>query len=366
MRIRRPDILARHVVLLAATLSVLLVGCSSAGPAESDSGETGSAAETVPQSLTVVDDQGREVTFYGPAERAVVIGSFNVDLALALGARDQIVGIDSKTINELSYADFPEDLAVGANGTELNYESIAEKNPDVVFIYRNHDWAEAAEQLDKFGIPVVVLSTWVFSEWDKSIDLLAQILGKQEQAESVHQFTTDIGDLLARTDGVDPLLTYYEDSKGATTGAEGGKNFALEAAGVRNIFGATPGNTIESDAAAVLTADPGLIVVETSNTYGGSTQDVFKSKADELLARPGWGDLAAVRDGKLYLYNAWAFDIAGNQITPLFYAKWAYPDLYQDVDPFDFVGRWAHDFIGAKNFNAEDGYVYQVGGVDNG
>lgn len=358
MPLHRPATLARHVTVIVATLAVLLTGCSGSG-----SGGDQPAA-SAPESFTVVDDQGREVAFDGPAQRAVVIGSFNVDLALALGARDQIVGIDAKTINELNYADFPEDLAVGANGTELNYESIAEKNPEAVFIYRNHDWAEAAEQLDRFGIPVVVLSTWVFSEWDKSIDLLATVLGRQTEAKAVHQFTTDIGDLLARTEGVDPVATYYEDSKGATTGADGGKNFALQAAGVRNIFGTTSGNTIDSDAAAVLTADPGLIVVETSNTYGGSSEDTYRSKADELLARPGWADLTAVRDGKLYLYNAWAFDIAGNQITPLFYAKWAYPDLYNDVDPFDFVGRWAHDFIGATDFDADSGYVYRVGGAD--
>ncbi|MGE0778322.1 ABC transporter substrate-binding protein [Mycolicibacterium sp.] len=363
MPLADPIRFARHVIaVLTALAAVLLAGCSSS----TDAADPAPTSDAAPRGFTVVDDQGRELSFDAPAERAVVIGSFNVDLALALGARDQIVGIDTKTIKELNYANFSEDLSVGANGTELNYEAIVGKDPDVVFIYRNHDWAEAAEQLEKFDIPVVALSTWVFSEWDKSIDLLATVLGRQQQAEAVHKFTTDIGDLLSRTKDVTPLPTYYEDSKGATTGAEGGKNFALQAAGVRNIFGDTPGNTIDSDPAAVLTADPGLIVVETSNTYGGSAQDVFASKADELLARPGWTDLAAVRDGKLYLYNAWAFDIAGNQITPLFYAKWAYPDLYEDVDPFDFVGRWAHDFIGAKDFNPDDGYVYRVDNADRG
>ncbi|WP_006246707.1 ABC transporter substrate-binding protein [Mycolicibacterium tusciae] len=350
-----PQITRHTRALLAAAVGVfILVGCSNAS-SDSTAPEAKSA-----ESFTVVDDQGRELTFDGPVERAVIVGSFNVDLALALGARDQIVGIDSKTIGELNYADFSDDLSVGANGTELNYESIAEKNPDVVFIYRNHDWADAAAQLDKFGIPVVVASTWVFSEWNKSIDLLATVLGRKQEAAAVHQLTTDIDDLLARTKNVAKIPTYYEDSKGATTGADGGKNFALQAAGVENIFGTTPGNVIDSDPAAVLSADPGLIVVETSNTYGGSSDGVFQTKADELLARPGWADLAAVRDGKLFLYNAWAFDIAGNQITPLFYAKWAYPDLFADVDPFDFVARWAHDFIGAKDFSPEDGYVYRV------
>jgi iron complex transport system substrate-binding protein len=356
-RIRRQAL----ALLTAAVTLATVVSCSAADPAETPATSSSAGA------ITVRDDQRREISFDAPAQRAVVVGSFNVDLALALGARDQIVGIDSKTIGELAFAGFPQDLSVGQNGNELNYEAIAEKDPDVVFIYRNHGWAEASEQLKKFDIPVVVLSTWVFSEWDQSIDLLAKVLGREKEAQRVHGFTDDIDGLLARTKGVQPVAeAYYEDSDGQTSGADGGKNFTLQAAGTNNIFGTTPGNVIDSDPAAVLSADPDVVVVETSNTYGGTPADVFAAKADELLARPGWSGLSAVRQGKLYLYNAWPFDIAGNQITPLFYAKWAYPDLFEDVDPFTFVSRWAKDFVGATGFTPADGYVHQVAATPAG
>ncbi|MEZ3159463.1 ABC transporter substrate-binding protein [Microbacterium sp. BWT-B31] len=341
---------------LVAALALSLTACSSAPSAAPP--EDAAAAASGP--LVVTDDQGRKVTLEdGPADRAVVVGSFNVDLVLALGAKDEIVGVDQRTIDDLNFAGFDDSLSVGANGNELNYEAIIAKNPDVVFIYRNQGWEAAAQQLEPLGIPVVVLSTWVFSEWNASVELAATVLGREDEAAKVAAFSDEIATLLDRSKGGE-ASAYYETSDGATSGIEGGKSLAIKAANIRNIFGQSPGNTIDADPVAILNEDPDIIVVETSNAYGGTSESDFQVKADELLARAGWNDLTAVKNEDLHLYNAWAFDLAGNQITPLFYAKWAYPDLYEDIDPLDYVTKWANEFVGADDFDPADGYVYRV------
>lgn len=349
------------LLISALALTGALAACSPSEPSESDS-DSPSAQEASDGGapLVVVDDQGREHTLDGPADRAVVIGSFNVDLVLALGARDQIVGTDQQTIDRLAASELPADLAVGANGNELNHEEIIARDPDVVLIYRNHGWEAVADQLEDFDIPVVVLSTWVFDEWDASVELAAAVLGREDGAEAVGGFSEGIGELLARTEGAEPRVLYYEDSAGQSTGNEGGKNFAILAAGVENLFGDVDGNQIDVDPEAVLQGDPDVIAVETSNTYGGTTPEDFRSVGDDLLDRVGWSELTAVQESNLWLYNAWAFDLAGNQITPLFFAKWAYPELYEDIDPLDYVEEWAEDFIGVEGFERDDGYVYNV------
>ncbi|GAB2453310.1 ABC transporter substrate-binding protein [Xylanimonas ulmi] len=351
--------IARHATALitAAALLGAAAGCAptSAG-AEPQAGPATSAA------VDVVDDQGRAVHLDGPAQRAVVIGSFNVDLALALGARDQIVGTDEQTIERLAASKLPESLSVGANGTELNAEAIVAKGADVVLIYRNHGWQELASSLEAFDIPVVVLSTWVFDQWDASIDLAAKVLGRQEEAAKVHAFSDDIATLLERSpqDPAKQAVLFYQDSAGKSTGNEGGKNFAIQAAGVRNLFADVAGNQIDIDPEAVIAGSPDLIAVETTNIYGGTSDADYAAKAAELTSQPGWAQLDAVTSGNTFLYNAWAFDLAGNQITPLFFAKWAYPELYRDVDPLDYVTRWAQEYLGITDFNPADGYVHQL------
>lgn len=342
--------------LSAALLLLAVGGCGSA------SSEPSAESAETPVAVTVVDDQQREVTIPdGPADRAVVVGSFNVDLVLALGGREKIVGIDQSTIDRLTASEFSDDLAVGKSGDELNYEAIVAVDPDVVFVYRNHPWEALAEQLAPFDIPVVVLSTWVFTEWENSVALASTVLGLDDGADRLLEFTGRISTLLARTSEVEtPAVLSYEDPDGITSGKDGGKNSAINAAGITNLFGETPGNEIEVDPEAVLEANPDVIVAETSNTYGGTTEADFQAKAAELLARPGWSELSAVTDGHTWLYNAWAFDLAGNQITPLFFAAWAYPELFADVDPLDFVEEWATDFIGVTDFDRNSGYIFQV------
>ncbi|QAY62151.1 ABC transporter substrate-binding protein [Xylanimonas allomyrinae] len=356
----RPISRGAAALLTVAVLAGAAAGCA---PTSADAGPVAPAASPAEsQAVDVVDDQGRAVHLDAPAKRAVVVGSFNVDLALALGARDQIVGTDEQTIERLAASKLPESLSVGANGTELNAEAIVAKDADVVLIYRNHGWQELASTLEAFDIPVVVLSTWVFDQWDESIDLAAAVLGRPQEAAKVHAFSDDIAGLLERSpqDPGAQATLFYEDSAGKSTGSEGGKNFAIRAAGVRNLFADVAGNQIDVDPEAVIAGNPDVIAVETTNIYGGSSASEYAAKAGELTGRPGWSALGAITSGNTYLYNAWAFDLAGNQITPLFFAKWAYPELYQDVDPLDYVARWAHDYLGIEGFDPADGYVHRL------
>ncbi|WP_051951816.1 ABC transporter substrate-binding protein [Actinacidiphila yeochonensis] len=343
---------------LLAITALLAAACGSSPVA--DSGAAG-ASGPGSRAITVTDSAKRTVSFpKGPVSKVAIVGGFNVDLALALGARDQIVGIDTKTIDQENFAGFSKSLSIGESSDALDYERIIASGAQAVVMYGNQPWQEAASSLKSSGVPVLVVSSWISQEWKTDVELLGKVLGREQQAGKVLAFTSKVNALTARAARAPKQATaYYEDDSGKTIGKEGGKTMALADGNVRSIFADRPGNTIDSDPAAILAADPDVIVVETDNVYGGRSDAEFRAVADKLLARPGWKNLRAVKDGNLFLYNPWAFDLAGNQVSPLFFASFAYPDLYKDVDPLSVVAEWSKDFIGAAKFTPR-GYVYQV------
>ncbi|MGW1466363.1 ABC transporter substrate-binding protein [Streptomyces sp. NPDC002308] len=349
---------AASAALLTVT-ALLATACGGNAQDGSDGASGGTGAGS--SSVTVTDSAKRRVTFPdGPIDKVAVVGGFNVDLALALGARDQIVGIDEKTIGQENFAGFPSSLSIGAGADALNYERIVASGAQAVVLYGNQPWQAAETSLKQAGVKVLVVSSWVSQDWKTNVRLLGKVLGRDKEAAKVLAFTDKVGALTARAGQESTRATaYYEDNAGKTSGVEGGKTLAFGDAHVRSIFADSPGNTIDSDPAAVLAADPDIIVVETDNLYGGRSDADYRAIADKLLARPGWKNLKAVRNGKLFLFNPWAFDLAGNQISPLFFASFAYPDRYQDVDPLSVVEEWSKDFIGATKFTPQ-GYVYQV------
>ncbi|MFF4838098.1 ABC transporter substrate-binding protein [Streptomyces sp. NPDC001315] len=350
----------RRLRMVAATALVTvtaLLATACGGNAQAGSDGSGSGASPV----TVTDSAKRTVEFPdGPVGKVAIVGGFNVDLALALGARDQIVGIDEKTINQENFAGFSSSLSIGASSDALNYERIIASGAQAVVLYGNQPWQAAESSLKSSGVKVLVVSSWVSQDWKTNVKLLGKVLGRDKEAAKVLSFTDKVSALTARAGQEKTQATvYYEDKAGQTSGKEGGKTLAFADANIKSIFADSPGNTIDSDPAAVLAADPDIIVVETDNVYGGRSGAEYKAIAAKLLARPGWKNLKAVKNGKLFLYNPWAFDLAGNQISPLFFATFAYPDRYRNVDPLSVVAEWSKDFIGATKFTSQ-GYVYQV------
>ncbi|MGW3664735.1 ABC transporter substrate-binding protein [Streptomyces sp. NPDC005141] len=356
---RRLRKVAAAALLTVTALIATACGGSSQDGSDGAASRSGSSSGASP--VTVTDSVKRKVDFpNGPISKVAIVGGFNVDLALALGARDQIVGIDETTIDQENFAGFPKSLSIGASADALNYERIIQSGAQAVVLYGNHPWQAAESSLKSSGVKVLVVSSWISQDWKTNVRLLGKVLGSDKEAAKVLAFTDKAGALTARAGKVKTQATaYYEDSAGKTIGEEGGKTLAFADANIKSIFAESPGNTIDSDPAAVLAANPDVIVVETDNLYGGRSDTEYKAIADKLLARPGWKNLKAVKNGKLFLYNPWAFDLAGNQISPLFFATFAYPDRYRDVDPLSVVEEWSKDFIGATKFTPQ-GYVYQV------
>src|SRR6185503_18111696 len=104
--------------------------------------------------LVVTDDAGRTVTLAAPARRVVSLAPSSTELLFALGAGDRVVG-------RTTWCKYPAEAtqvpAVG-DGISPNIEAVVARKPDLVVLYRSALNSTAAEQLQRLGIPAVVLA----------------------------------------------------------------------------------------------------------------------------------------------------------------------------------------------------------------
>ncbi|WP_116953119.1 ABC transporter substrate-binding protein [Jiangella endophytica] len=345
-------------VSLVATAAVV-AGCSSTDDAEPR------AADGAGETITITDEQDREVVLPAEVDRVVSINSYNTELLVALGAGETIVGVDDRSVFRAPYGGFTDDDVVGVDFESLNYEKIVEADPDVVFIPRNGVWEDAASTLEQFDIPVVVLTVWDPTIWTENVELVAEIVGAPERADEILEFTDGVHALVAeRVEGLERVPVYYEDGEAfSSAGSNSGKTVAIADAGGRNIFedvGINDGLVITVDPVDVIAADPAVILREDISQFPPYEQDSLRASVDELLAREGWSQLSAVRSGRVVVYNAGPLDAAGRTFSSLYFGAWIHPEAFADVDPDEYVRQWAQEFLGS-DFDATTGYVQTPG-----
>ncbi|UED85115.1 ABC transporter substrate-binding protein [Streptomyces profundus] len=355
---------ARAATLAAAIALVLSAAACGNVTEESPTSEESDGNEG---SLTVVDDVGRTVELDGPAERAVILNSYGNEFAQAIGAGDRVVGFDRVSASRLPYLEIAGDEIVSEDLQEINYESVVQLDPDVFILPRNGAWQEASEQLETFGIPVVVATAWDFDVFHETVELLGEVFDEEAGARQVSGFYDEIFGLITdRVAGTEPVRVYWETEQPYLTGLPGsGFDQIIVAAGGENVFGdLDTGGDEQSettvDPVAILERDPEVVVHEFGPSAEPTGQGRFDTLADELTSRAGWENLSAVADDRVFVTNGWATSGLSKAIGALYLASWLHPEEFADIDPGDYLARWAEEFQGA-DLPDDDAYVQRVG-----
>lgn len=342
-----------------AVAALALTGCGTVTAAE----PTGSAAAA---QITVTDDQGREVVIDGPVERAVVLNSYANEFVRAIGAGDTVVGVDRSSLNRLPYLEITDDEVIAEGLDQINYEAVAALEPDVVVLPRNAVWQEAAEQLEGFGIPVVVATAWDYAVFDDTVDLLGEVFGAEQEADEFQAFADEIQEVVAeRVEGLDTVPVYWETAEPYLTVLPGsGFHAIIEAAGGENVFAEAGGGDVQQeitvDPAEVVTRDPAVIVHEYEPAATPTEASAFAATRDELTSRPGWSAIQAIEDDQVYVANGWATSAIAKSIGALYLATWLHPEAFEDVAADAYLERWVTEFQGT-DFAGVDGYISEPG-----
>lgn len=270
--------------LAAALILGALSGCGGETAQSADSGQTLEAAFPA----VVMDDAGREVTIEARPERIVSLAPANTEIVAALGALDRLVGVTS-------YCDYPEEVTelekVGDFMTP-NVEAIAALDPDLVLVTTGVQ-EDIIEQLEGLGASVVAVDPQTVDALFGSIRTVGAAIGESPAAEDlVASMELQIADIGEKVEGA-PVSCFLEIAQDPlfTVGSGTLLDELIQYAGGENVV--TESGYVPYSVEQLLAANPSVYLA----TKGSM------SNPSDITGRPGYENLAAVADGKVFLLD---------------------------------------------------------------
>jgi iron complex transport system substrate-binding protein len=318
--------------------------------------------------IVVTDVTGRSVTLAAPARRILLAEGRQI-IALSLihpAPVDVLAGWlgDFRKNDPETFAlyrkKFPEIeklpvLGIGNDGTFSVEQAIAIR-PDLAVLGisfapggRSND---VARQLEAAGIPVVFTDFFVtpFENTIPSLRILGRVTGRDKEADEFAAFYAQhmkrIADRLVRAPARRPSIL-VETHAGISDCC-----YAPGAGNIGRFIAFAGGDSISAQVSAGPTAHLGLeyviskspeIYVATGgahlNAIGGLVigpgfdAQTIRARLAAVVARPGFPELRAVRDGRVHalFHNMLATPL--NLLATEALAKWINPDLMKDIDP---------------------------------
>jgi iron complex transport system substrate-binding protein len=243
------------------------------------------------ESVVVRDALDRAVTLTAPPRRIVTIFASNTEMIAALGLADRIVGIEA-------YTRYPSEiLGKPLVGGRLGFsaDAVVRQRPDLVVVTPARQAAnQLVDPMERIGVPIIVLQQRNVAEVIANIRLLGRATGVADRGEDLAaRLEARIGEVARRVEGLDRprtimitgrignglLLTARPATYTGDAVVLAGGRFAFE------------GHALlpQISPEAILNADPDVLL------FAGSQRDL-----DELISRPGWKDMRAIRLKRTY------------------------------------------------------------------
>jgi iron complex transport system substrate-binding protein len=285
----------RRLAGVIAGLALLTAACGSddsSDPADATVVATDATddAATGTSTASPTDSSPAGAPTDGVDQRVVSLSPTHTEIMFAIGAGDLLVAVDEFSDFPAEAQTLPNDLSAFDN----NVEAIAAYEPDLVLI--GGDFNGLGAQLDELGIawwdgPAAVTIDDTYRQIE---ELGAATAHEDEAAALVEQMQADIEAIIDATPVPDEPLTIFHEvdetlySVDSTTFI--GELYSL--LGLGNIADTAEGDSggyPQLSAEFVVSADPDIIFLADTEFSGQSLETV--------AARPGWGELTAIRNG---------------------------------------------------------------------
>lgn len=268
------------------------------------------------EDFTIIDFAGRKVTFEKIPERIISLAPSNTEILFALGLGDKIVGVTT-------FANYPKEALNKPRVGDVNpnLEKIALQRPDVIFTMGGVE--EAVSKLARIGYKVVVIDPQNIDEIFTAIKMIGKITGTEAKAveviagmqERINRVKEALKDAKTRPE------VFYElwDDPLMTAGPGTFIDSLITMAGGRNVAGDLQQSWAQYSFEKLILADPDIYLVTWED----------KSK---VLERPGWENLTAIREGKVYTINQDLISRPGPRIVDALelLARFIHPEAFQD------------------------------------
>jgi iron complex transport system substrate-binding protein len=345
-------------MLCGILLLTALAGC--AQPEETPAPETA----PVPQTVTIVDGFGREVTVTKPIKTVASGLCMVTELLMVLGVEDRIVGIDRTTAASTFLFHDLLSLPLVQTAEEhyiIDYERMIEVDPDVFItgVVPVEGFDDIVATLAP-EIPVIAISYDTPEQIVASVRLLGEVFDCQEAADEYIAFFQGTMDTITeRVAGIEEegkpkvyyeMLPYFTFSKDTPTyhnqiAIPGGVNIAAD---MESAYGMI-------DPEWVIEQNPDIIVSMAMDysmmgseavACGYEVDDYSRMEAlrESILKRSELSEVAAIKEGRVYIIR---YDLTVTSCIGFAYmAKWLHPELFEDLDPRAIHQEWLTHFMG--------------------
>lgn len=315
-----------------------------------------------PTTITITDSAGRDVEVSLPLEKVVVLNPPAAEVIHAFRAMDKIIGVSGS----IAKAEFMPELstkvvvAKHAHG-EPDYEKIIELKPQLVITYGTHpavDIGKLAETLAPAGIKVAGIDCYKLDTIFNEIGILGKLFGKEDEASKLVDFLQDPAKIVeSRTKDLKPeeRVKVYAEHHGKEYLAFGpGSEWhtIIENAGGTNIFADAHQPYVEIDPEKIIKRDPQVILKDVRRApkmgYGVTETEPMKEYLEGFTDRPGWENLEAVKEEKVYIVSSALGAGLGKVFFIPYLAKILYPELFEDLDPESLLREYYEKFHGAQ------------------
>jgi len=230
--------------------------------------------------VAVTDDAGRRVTLAAPARRIVSLLPSFTEILFAIGAGDRLVG-------RTTWCDYPPAaLAVPSVGDAMppSVEAVAARRPDLVVLYRSGPNVTAAEQLERLGIPTVLLDLNLLEELGAATRRLGTLTGRQVPAESL---AAAVDRVVSQppAPSTQSLAFIVWDNPPIVIGAGSYLDRLAALVGARNVFHDVGSPSAQVSIETIAARDPDFLAVLSDSAVPPA-----------YASRPEWRVVRAVRD----------------------------------------------------------------------
>lgn len=287
-RSRSRSLLAGAAALVVSALA--LTGCASDGEEARGGADSGGGEGNFPVSVaTGPAGSGQELTLDERPERIVSLSPTATESLFAIDADDQVVAVD-----EYSYYPAEAPVDEGLSGYRTSVEAVLAHDPDLVVIAMEED--SLLQGMAAADVPVLFMPPAKnLDDAYAQIETLGAATGNVGgAAEVVRDMSREIGEAVQSVPAEirDAGLSYYHEvssdhysiTDDTFLGTVYGQ-FGLESIATGDA------EYPQLNAEAIVGANPDLIFLANSMSESMTAEDV--------AARPGWSEIAAVKEGRI-------------------------------------------------------------------
>lgn len=303
-------------------------------------------AQNVPKGSRIVTDQtGRKVVLPEEVNRIVVTFPFQIPVIYALGARENLVGVDIRTPGYESYKRLDPTLqklpTVGILGGSFNSEELLRLRPDVVLC-----GPQDVPHMEKLNLAAVATSPWE-GKPEESMVIVGKAIKREKRADQlVADFKRIVDMAKSKTTDIpksfrkkvyavvgNPLTTYGGDQYFSQM---------VATAGGVNTAEALKGSQAKVSKEQIIEWNPDIMVVI---AWGAEM-----SNLKDILADPALKETNAVRNRRIFsdpgYYSRWVHPDITSCLGVLWMATIMYPERFADVDMYKIADEFDRKYFG--------------------